>query len=129
MPAERDARASDLQLSASAEWSSARGTTQVTWIVRLTNRTDTTLRVVHPSGRYAAVVLRRMGRVVYSTRGGEFHAFWSWTLPPRATFVCSLTPDALDPDGLPTGRYDISANLNLFPFGVQAHHPLSIVTG
>jgi hypothetical protein len=69
------------------------------------------------------------GRVVYSTRGGEFHAFWSWTLPPRATFVCSLTLDALDPDTLPTGRYDISANLNLFPFGVQAHHPLSIVTG
>jgi hypothetical protein len=82
----------------------------------------------HPSSRYAGVVLRRMGRVVYSTRGGEFHAFWSWTLPPRATFVCSLTPDALDPDTLPTGRYDLSANLNLYPFGLQAHRPLSIVS-
>ena len=129
MQAERDAQARDLKLSASAEWSSAGDATRVTWIVRLTNRTDSALRVVHRSGRYAGIVLRRMGRVVYSTRGGEFHAFWAWTLPPRATHVCSLTPDALDPDALPTGRYDVSTNLNLSPFDLQSHRPLSIVTG
>ncbi len=129
-PADRIARASDLKLTASAEWSATGGQSRVTWIVKLTNRTDAALQVVHPSSRYATVVLWRMGRRVYSSlRGGEYHAFWGWTLPPRATFTCSLAPDALDADALRTGRYDLSAYLNLSPVALEAHRPLSIIRG
>jgi hypothetical protein len=128
--AKRNARPSDLKLSVSAEWSSTAGAIGVTWIVKLTNRTDAALRVVHPSSRYATVVLRQMGRGLYrAPRGGEYPAFWAWTLPPRATFACSLASDALDADALKTGRYDLSAYLNLTPSLLEAHRALSIVRG
>jgi hypothetical protein len=129
-PADRPARASDLKLVASAEWSATRGQTRVTWIVKVTNRTDAALHVVHPSSRYAVVLLRRMGRVVYrSPSGGALPAFWDWTLPPRATFACSLAPDTLDADALKTGRYDLAAYLSLHPLDLEAHRPVSIVGG
>ncbi|HET7856101.1 MAG TPA: hypothetical protein VFL41_06550 [Gaiellaceae bacterium] len=127
--ADRVVRVGDVKVSVSAEWASAGDAGRVTWIVKVTNRTDAALRLVHPSSQYAAVILRRMGRVAYSTRRGGYPAFWTWTLPPRATVACSLVPDALDQDTLKTSRYDVAVHLNLSPVAVEAHRPLSIVGG
>jgi hypothetical protein len=50
---------------------------------------------------------------------GEYPAFWSATLAPRATAVCSLATETLDVDRLEPGRYELSAELNLASFDVH----------
>lgn len=121
----RAVRARDVELRLSAEWADEN---RVTWILRLQNRTNDPLRLTFPSSSYANVAVRRSGANVYSWRRGDLPAFWSMTLPPRESLVCSLSPDVLDISRLEPGRYVVVASLNLYPFDVRvkAQRPLTL---
>ena len=132
-PADRPARARDLKLRVAAEWSAKPNDDQVTWILKLQNRTNQALRLTFASSMYGNVVLRRSRRTVYRWDSGKgfYQAVWYSTVAPRETFACSLSRDVLDLERLGSGRYQLLAYLNLYPFDVrvEARRSVSIDVG
>jgi Intracellular proteinase inhibitor len=111
-PSDRSARPQDLELSVRYTLETVLPAGQrVRWILNLRNRTSRALRLSFPSSRYANVVLRRGGRVVYSWSYRRFFldVVTARRLGARATYVCSLGPDLLD---LEPGRYEVVAYLS-----------------
>ena len=107
---DRSAGPRDLALSVRSAPATPFPGQKLRWILSLRNRTSNALHMRFRSSKYAEVVLRRDGEIVYSHT--DNHAFLQvviiWRLDARATYVCELGPDRLD---LEPGRYELTADL------------------
>jgi hypothetical protein len=120
----RAARPGEIDLSATYSSPSAAGS-QVTWTLRLRNRTRTRLGLRFPTSQYANVIVRQGGGLKYSWHFHKvfFQAFTGRTLEPGETYVCRLGPDALE---LEPGRYEVIAYLTTYRLRVFRRHSLLV---
>lgn len=108
---DRSARPRDLDLSVRSAPARVATGRKVLWILSLRNRTSRALDVTFPDSRYADVVLRQNGRIVYawsSRYSLHLAVVRVLRLAAGATRVCSLFPDRLNVE---PGRYELIAYL------------------